>query len=53
MLGGLIGLAKSFSAWYWLYIALEFLEAAVGDNCSPMFILSKCLAYNALNEKRT
>ncbi|KAL4711636.1 hypothetical protein ACJJTC_011344 [Scirpophaga incertulas] len=40
MLGGAIGVAKSFAVWYWLYIVLEFLEAALGDNCSPMFILT-------------
>ncbi|KAL0839253.1 hypothetical protein ABMA28_016015 [Loxostege sticticalis] len=40
MLGGVIGLLKSFTPWYWVYIALEFLEAAIGDNCSPMFILT-------------
>ncbi|CAG9791744.1 unnamed protein product [Diatraea saccharalis] len=40
VLGGLLGLARSFTTWYWLYIVLEFLEAAVGDNCSPMFILT-------------
>ncbi|RVE44231.1 hypothetical protein evm_011130 [Chilo suppressalis] len=40
VLGGILGLVRSFSAWYWLYILLEFLEAAIGDNCSPMFILT-------------
>lgn len=43
MLGGVFGLLKSLSPWYWGYIVLEFLEAAIGDNCSPMFILSKHL----------
>lgn len=40
-LGGIIGLLKSVTSWYWVFIVLEFLEAAIGDNCSPMFILSK------------
>ncbi|XP_068628032.1 solute carrier family 22 member 1-like [Battus philenor] len=35
---GIFGLAKSFSPWYWLYIALEFTEAAIGDSCSPTYI---------------
>ncbi|CAK1577992.1 unnamed protein product [Parnassius mnemosyne] len=39
VLGGVFGLARSFSPWYWLYVAFEFLEAALGDLCSPAFIL--------------
>ncbi|KAG6447798.1 hypothetical protein O3G_MSEX005178 [Manduca sexta] len=38
--GGVLGVAKSFSPWYWLYIFLEFIESAVGDICSPIFVLS-------------
>ncbi|XP_059061168.1 organic cation transporter protein-like isoform X2 [Achroia grisella] len=40
MLGGIFGVARSFSMNYWLYIILEFLEAAIGDICSPMFVLT-------------
>ncbi|XP_063823885.1 solute carrier family 22 member 3-like [Ostrinia nubilalis] len=40
ILGGVFGILKSFTPWYWIYIVLEFLEAAIGDNCSPMFILT-------------
>lgn len=36
-----MGLAKSFSPWYWLYVALEFLEAAFGDSYLPTYILSE------------
>ncbi|XP_013161539.1 PREDICTED: solute carrier family 22 member 2-like [Papilio xuthus] len=39
VLGGVLGVARSFSPWYWLYIALEFLEAAIGDPGSPAYIL--------------
>ncbi|CAG5019124.1 unnamed protein product [Parnassius apollo] len=39
VLGGVFGIARSFSPWYWLYIAFEFFEAALGDSCSPAFIL--------------
>ncbi|XP_014355806.2 solute carrier family 22 member 3 [Papilio machaon] len=38
-LGGVFGVAKSFSPWYWFYCVLEFLEAAIGDCCSPCYIL--------------
>ncbi|XP_013141525.1 PREDICTED: organic cation/carnitine transporter 4-like [Papilio polytes] len=49
VLGGVLGVARSFSPWYWLYIALEFLEAAIGDPGSPAYILSKlhCLSNNS------
>nr|XP_013190084.1 unnamed protein product [Amyelois transitella] len=40
MLGGVFGVARSFTSNYWLFIALEFLEGAIGDSCSPMFILT-------------
>ncbi|KPJ17122.1 Solute carrier family 22 member 3 [Papilio machaon] len=39
VLGGVFGVARSFSHSYWLYIALEFLEAFIGDCCSPAYIL--------------
>ncbi|CAH2063843.1 unnamed protein product, partial [Iphiclides podalirius] len=39
-LGGFLGLAKSFSPSYWLYIALEFAEATFGDCYSPAYILT-------------
>ncbi|XP_049865277.1 solute carrier family 22 member 3-like [Pectinophora gossypiella] len=40
VLGGVLGVARSFTSYYWVYILLEFLEAAVGDSCSPMFMLT-------------
>lgn len=40
-MGAILGLAKSFSTSYWVYIVLEGLEAAIGDALSPMFMLSK------------
>ncbi|XP_045459905.1 solute carrier family 22 member 3-like [Melitaea cinxia] len=39
ILGGFFGLLRSFSPWYWFYIAMEFLEAAIGDSYSPMYVL--------------
>ncbi|XP_069355393.1 organic cation transporter protein-like isoform X1 [Maniola hyperantus] len=36
--GAVLGTLKSFSTWYWFYIAIEFLEAAIGDICSPMYV---------------
>ncbi|CAG9135575.1 unnamed protein product [Plutella xylostella] len=39
-LGGVLGLARSFSAQYWLYIVLQTVETAVGDICSPAFMLA-------------
>lgn len=41
VLGGVFGVARSFSHSYWLYICLEFLEAFIGDCCSPAYILSE------------
>ncbi|XP_063365101.1 solute carrier family 22 member 1-like [Cydia amplana] len=38
--GAALGLAKSFSTSYWLYFALEFLEAGFGDVTSPLFTLA-------------
>ncbi|CAG4983526.1 unnamed protein product [Colias eurytheme] len=40
VLGGIIGVLRSFTLWYWVYVALEFLEACIGDICSPAFVLS-------------
>ncbi|XP_052738098.1 organic cation transporter protein isoform X2 [Bicyclus anynana] len=40
ILGAVFGTLRSFSAWYWFYIAMEFLEAALGDLCSPMYVLT-------------
>ncbi|XP_050342010.1 organic cation transporter protein-like isoform X2 [Nymphalis io] len=40
ILGGFFGIVRSFSMWYWFYIAMEFLEAAIGDCCSPMYVLT-------------
>ncbi|KAM3958228.1 organic cation transporter protein-like [Aphomia sociella] len=40
ILGGVFGVARSFTTQYWIYIAFEFLEAAIGDICSPMFVLT-------------
>ncbi|CAG9135572.1 unnamed protein product [Plutella xylostella] len=39
VLGGVLGLARSFATNYWLYIVLEMAEAAIGDICSPAFML--------------
>ncbi|XP_013196007.2 solute carrier family 22 member 2 [Amyelois transitella] len=39
-MGAVLGLAKSFSTSFWCYVALEGLEAAIGDALSPMFMLS-------------
>ncbi|XP_047030714.1 solute carrier family 22 member 1-like [Helicoverpa zea] len=38
--GAVLGLSKSFARSFWLYVALEGLEAAIGDALSPMFMLS-------------
>ncbi|XP_034825532.1 organic cation transporter protein-like [Maniola hyperantus] len=40
VLGAVFGILRSFSPWYWFYIAMEFLEGAIGDNCSPLFVLT-------------
>ncbi|XP_031763536.1 organic cation transporter protein-like [Galleria mellonella] len=40
VMGGVFGVARSFAKNYWLFIALEFVEAAIGDVCSPMFVLT-------------
>ncbi|XP_045764032.1 organic cation transporter protein-like isoform X1 [Maniola jurtina] len=40
VLGAVFGTLRSFSTWYWFYIAMEFLEAAIGDTCSPMYVLT-------------
>ncbi|XP_059047100.1 solute carrier family 22 member 1-like [Achroia grisella] len=39
-MGAVLGLTKSFATSFWWYIALEGLEAAIGDALSPMFMLS-------------
>ncbi|XP_063631320.1 solute carrier family 22 member 1-like [Cydia splendana] len=39
VLGSVLGLARSFTTSYWLYVALEFLEAVVGDPTSSSFTL--------------
>ncbi|KPJ17124.1 Solute carrier family 22 member 1 [Papilio machaon] len=58
VLGGVFGVAKSFSPLYWLYIALEFLEAAIGDPGSPAYILNYhtfplvCLGQGFPNESK-
>ncbi|CAH2240943.1 solute carrier family 22 member 1-like isoform X2 [Pararge aegeria] len=39
-MGAVLGLTKSFATSFWLYLALEGLEAAIGDALSPMFMLS-------------
>ncbi|XP_061718348.1 solute carrier family 22 member 1-like [Cydia pomonella] len=38
--GAVLGLAKSFSTSYWLYVALEFLEAGFGDVMLPILTLA-------------
>ncbi|CAB3220797.1 unnamed protein product [Arctia plantaginis] len=40
VLGGILGIAKSFATSYWVYIVLEFLESAFGDIYSPAYILN-------------
>ncbi|XP_047989893.1 solute carrier family 22 member 3-like isoform X1 [Leguminivora glycinivorella] len=40
ILGSSLGLARSFTTNYWLYVILEFLEAVVGDPCSSSFMMS-------------
>ncbi|XP_034825531.1 solute carrier family 22 member 1-like [Maniola hyperantus] len=40
VLGAVFGTFRSFSPGYWFYIAMEFLEGAIGDNSSPLFILT-------------
>lgn len=39
-MGAVLGISKSFSTSFWIYIVLEGLEAAIGDALSPMFMLS-------------
>ncbi|XP_069361296.1 solute carrier family 22 member 1-like [Maniola hyperantus] len=39
-MGAVLGLTKSFATSFWVYLALEGLEAAIGDALSPMFMLS-------------
>ncbi|XP_023944220.2 organic cation transporter protein [Bicyclus anynana] len=40
VLGAVFGTLRSFSLWYWFYVALEFIEGAIGDNVSPMFVMT-------------
>nr|XP_049696746.1 organic cation transporter protein [Helicoverpa armigera] len=40
VVGGVLGIARSFATSYWLYIVLEFMESAFGDICSPAYILN-------------
>ncbi|CAG9135574.1 unnamed protein product [Plutella xylostella] len=40
VIGGVLGLAKSFATNYWLYVVLEMANAALGDVCSPAFMLA-------------
>ncbi|KAI8432138.1 hypothetical protein MSG28_004620 [Choristoneura fumiferana] len=39
LIGAACGLAKSFVNFYWFYVLLEFLEAAIGDPSSPLYML--------------
>ncbi|KAL4704862.1 hypothetical protein ACJJTC_019440 [Scirpophaga incertulas] len=39
-MGAVLGITKSFATSFWFYVALETLEAAIGDAWSPMFMLS-------------
>ncbi|CAG9135576.1 unnamed protein product [Plutella xylostella] len=41
VLGGALGLVRSFATNYWLYVVLEMIEAAVGDICSPAFMFKR------------
>ncbi|VVC97943.1 unnamed protein product [Leptidea sinapis] len=38
-MGAILGITKSFSASFWMYVTLEGLEAAIGDALSPIFML--------------
>ncbi|XP_049865359.1 solute carrier family 22 member 3-like [Pectinophora gossypiella] len=40
LIGATFGILRSFTSWYWMYIALEFIEAAFGDVASSIFMLS-------------
>ncbi|KAG7305125.1 hypothetical protein JYU34_010595 [Plutella xylostella] len=40
IIGGTLGLVKSYVHNYWLYIVIEFMEAAFGDVCSPTYMLT-------------
>ncbi|KAJ8724761.1 hypothetical protein PYW07_015719 [Mythimna separata] len=40
VIGGVLGIARSFVTSYWFYVVLEFLESAFGDICSPAYILN-------------
>ncbi|XP_063365100.1 solute carrier family 22 member 1-like [Cydia amplana] len=37
--GAVLGTIKTFVSSYWSYVALELLEAAIGDFCSPLYML--------------
>ncbi|XP_049865298.1 organic cation transporter protein-like [Pectinophora gossypiella] len=39
-IGGILGISKSFATSYWIYVTLEFMEAAIGNTGSPIFMLS-------------
>ncbi|KAI5637920.1 sugar transporter domain-containing protein [Phthorimaea operculella] len=39
-MGAVLGITKSFSTSFWIYVILEGLEAAIGDALSPIFMLS-------------
>ncbi|KAI8439891.1 hypothetical protein MSG28_001355 [Choristoneura fumiferana] len=41
VLGAICGLTRSFITNYWLYISVEFLEALIGDPCSPAYMLDE------------
>ncbi|KAG7297254.1 hypothetical protein JYU34_019196 [Plutella xylostella] len=40
ILGGVLGVVRSYATNYWLYDVLQLLETALGDVCSPAFMLA-------------
>ncbi|XP_012545992.1 organic cation transporter protein isoform X2 [Bombyx mori] len=39
IVGGILGFSRSIISYYWAYIALELLEALLGDSYSPNYML--------------
>ncbi|XP_028039546.1 organic cation transporter protein-like isoform X2 [Bombyx mandarina] len=39
IMGGIVGLGKSITAWYWIYVALEFVQVLIGTPFSAAFTL--------------
>lgn len=45
VLAAVLGLSKSFVSVYWIYITIEFLEGAIADPYSPLYMLSNFIIY--------